>query len=130
MGGTSPTGGYTALAVAVILVAGCGSDTSDSARAAGGESTGGGQTVELSEWTITPAVIDAPPGAELVLAVTNTGEIEHDITFESGVGTERIKPGDTVTVDLGVIAGEIPAWCSIPGHRENGMEAMVRVADE
>ena len=122
-------GALVALPVALVLAAGCGADYNDALPppAGDGESAGGGAVVELSEWAISPAVIDAPAGREFVVDLTDVGEIEHDFTLESGAGTERLQPGDTETADLGVVNEEILAWCSIPGHRENGMEATVRV---
>lgn len=74
-----------------------------------------------------PQVIDVPKGDRLVLNVTNHGDQVHDLTFANGATTSRIEPGATATVDAGVIAESQEAWCSIAGHRMQGMTLQINV---
>ncbi|MEJ5998075.1 multicopper oxidase domain-containing protein [Corynebacterium sp. H130] len=76
-----------------------------------------------------PQVIDVPKGDRLVLNVTNHGDQVHDLTFANGATTSRIEPGATATVDAGVIAESQEAWCSIAGHRMQGMTLQINTDD-
>jgi nitrite reductase (NO-forming) len=72
-------------------------------------------------------VIEVPYGDRLVVTFANTGTDVHDLTFANGVRTQRLAPGESETIDVGIIGGDLQAWCSIAGHRQMGMELMVRV---
>lgn len=71
------------------------------------------------------------PVGEVQLTLENTGSIEHNVTFEE-LGDEKLleAPGgesDDTTVTLE--AGEYTYYCSVPGHREGGMEGTLTVAE-
>jgi uncharacterized cupredoxin-like copper-binding protein len=107
------------LAVAALAVAGCaaGSDASSATVI----------DVELGRYTIAPAVIEAPSG-EIELRVTNVDVgLVHDLVVASK-GTRPLAPGQSYTLPLGeVAAGEYPAWCDQPGHRQMGQTGVLRV---
>lgn len=85
------------------------------------------QTVDfsLAEFVIEPPEVPVAPGTELTLRVTNNGEIQHDLKLEGENGTERLMPGDTAEVNVGVVSAGQTLWCTVPGHREQGMEATI-----
>ncbi|SDB88687.1 nitrite reductase (NO-forming) [Raineyella antarctica] len=87
--------------------------------------TGHTTTVQVSaaNMRFTPSSIDVPVGDRLVLEVTNTetsGQV-HDLVLANGATTGKLAPGDTATLDAGIIGASTEAWCSIAGHRQMGM---------
>ena len=57
----------------------------------------------------------------------HTGTDVHDLTFANGVRTQRLAPGESETVEVGLIGADLDGWCSIAGHRQMGMELTVVV---
>jgi len=83
-------------------------------------------TVTLTEFAVTPATITVAPGTDLVLSVRNGGSMTHDLKLEGETGTRMLSPGEQQTVDLGTIAGDREAWCTVRGHRQAGMVQQIR----
>jgi plastocyanin len=147
-------GAFLVLAIAALALVACGSSDSGSsttetsgaesqAKQGGGAakeeegSSGGGGTSTLE--------FEADPNGEL--AYTSTSEsakagkvtvefknpqaLTHDVAFEDSSGkevgaTELIADGsDTTTVDLK--PGTYTYFCTVPGHREAGMEGTLTV---
>ena len=84
-------------------------------------------TIRVDGMRFTPALIEVPYGDALRVTFENTGADVHDLTFANGVRTDRLAPGATHTIDVGVIGSDLAGWCSIAGHRQMGMELTVRV---
>jgi plastocyanin len=138
-----------ALASVALVACGSGSDDSSTTTTSGGETTsgatsgggkeegggGGGSTVKF----------EADPGGELAYTTTtasakagnvtidfnNPQALTHDVQIEDAQGeevggTELIASGeDSATVDLK--PGTYTYFCSVPGHREAGMEGTLTV---
>ncbi len=83
------------------------------------------EAVELEDFLVRPDTIAVAPNTELVIQVRNSGEIQHDLKLEGEIGTERLAPGDSAEVNLGVVSAGQLLWCTVPGHREQGMEAEI-----
>jgi plastocyanin len=102
------------------------------AGSGGGGSAAGGPVVVASTGDIAfdPTEITAPAGAEITLK--NVGAVPHDFTIE---GAAQFKPlvvsddGEEAKGTLNVDPGEYVFFCSIPGHREIGMEGKLTVAE-
>jgi len=77
--------------------------------------------VTLGDLFVEPSTVEIPAGAELVVDVTNGGQMAHDLKLLGEVGTELLQPGDSEQVSLGVIEADTQAWCTVPGHMEAGM---------
>jgi plastocyanin len=86
--------------------------------------------LELSDYEITPDVIDVAPSTDLTFLVSNVGEAQHTLVLSEDVGTERLKTGESAVLEAGVARDSYTIWCSIKGHRELGMEATVVVRDD
>jgi len=84
-------------------------------------------TVQVEGMSFTPSDIEVPRGDELVVEFENTGTELHDLTFGNGEASERINPGQSATVNVGVVGEEMDFWCSVSNHREMGMEGTVTV---
>lgn len=99
----------------------------------GNESSGGPvQTVavELGDFFVKPDRVEVPAGTRLAVEATNTGDAVHTLNLEGEDGTDRIQPGDSESAELGVIDADTDAWCTIPGHREQGMVMTIVVTEE
>jgi plastocyanin len=146
---------FAALALASLALVACGGGGDDSSSATatsgGGESTaetggatpggkanaGGGASSTLSfeadpdgELAYTTTSATAKPG-KVTVDFTNPQALTHDVTIESSSGeevgkTELIASGsDSATLDLK--PGTYTFYCSVPGHREAGMEGTLTV---
>lgn len=125
--------GVGALAVIALVVstvsfgfAVFGTESDAAADAAG---SGGTTTVDvmLTEFSVTPGVIEVPAGDTLVLNVTNDGAMVHDLKLNGETGTAMLEPGTSETIDLGVMEAGAEIWCTVPGHEESGMTATIEV---
>ncbi|WP_414706037.1 multicopper oxidase domain-containing protein [Rothia mucilaginosa] len=92
--------------------------------------TGQTTTVQVkatSNYRFTPAEVEVPAGNRLVVEVTNDDKgMTHDLTFDNGATTGTINPGETKTVDAGVITADQEGYCSVAGHRSLGMVFKVK----
>lgn len=88
-----------------------------------------GITVIASEFKYSPAGIEANVGDTITLTLTNKGKMRHDLVIdELGVKTKLLSPGESQTIEFVVEeAGQYVFYCSIPGHRESGMEGKLVV---
>jgi nitrite reductase (NO-forming) len=114
---------FAALAM-IVSVVGVGLGMRAVDESSGGASSGGGTEtvdVELGDLWVEPARIDVAAGTEVVVNVTNTGAMPHDLKLGGEVGTSMLDPGESETVSLGMVDGDAEAWCTVPGHREGGM---------
>lgn len=82
-------------------------------------------TVRISGMAFEPNVIEVPAGNRLVITLENTGDQAHDLALESGLSIPVLHPGESDTLDAGVISGTVDGWCSLPGHRAMGMSLVI-----
>lgn len=80
--------------------------------------------VSGKEFSFDPASITLSEGEKVRVVFTNVGQAPHDFTIEGlGVKTEVIGSGKTDSVEFTAPAsGNYTFFCSVPGHREAGME--------
>lgn len=67
-----------------------------------------------------------------IIQLFNRGEDVHDLRLRRvgrtrKVGTEDTAPGGTAKIRTKLRRGRYVLWCSIPGHRALGMEAVLKV---
>jgi plastocyanin len=77
-----------------------------------------------------PAELTIPADTDVAIRVVNEGMLEHDFNIEDTEYATAILPGaqqaeETLTVNLP--AGEYVYFCSVPGHRQAGMEGTLTV---
>jgi len=128
-----PLAGGVALAVTLAMLAAAFGFVA-LLRADGGDdgtvSSGGTETIDvvLTEFAVDPPTIEVAPGTEVVVNVTNEGTMAHDLKVNGETGTDLLDAGESVEgVSLGVIDESTTAWCTVPGHREAGMEMTITV---
>jgi uncharacterized cupredoxin-like copper-binding protein len=83
------------------------------------------------EFMFDPKDVVVGPG-EIAFVVKNQGAIEHNLVLEVPGGKTVtqiaiIEPGQTTKVTVSLSAGVYTLYCSLPGHREAGMAATLRV---
>lgn len=142
---------FLVLALAALALVACGSSSDDSSSttatdtgsessaesgaAAQKEGSGGGSTVKFEadpggELAYTTTSMTAKAG-EVTVEFNNPQALTHDVAIENSNGeevaaTELIADGsDTTTVDLK--PGTYTYFCTVPGHREAGMEGTLTV---
>lgn len=116
------------LSLALAACGGDGGNGDDESEAATG---GDGDTVEadvsMVDIAYEPESASVPSGGSLVVNLTNEGELEHDFELEDGSGAGMVQPGESETVELGPFNESTVAFCTVPGHREAGMEFEINV---
>jgi len=66
----------------------------------------------------------------VTITLTNSSPLEHDVTVSEGskvVGATPVFTGGTKSVTLKLKAGNYTFYCSVPGHRQAGMEGTLTV---
>jgi len=107
--------------------------TSASTPTTSSGSGGAGQTVQVSEkeFKITLPSTTLKPGS-YTFDLSNDGKIPHDLTIDgpgvSKAHTPVINGGQHATLKVKLTAGEYDFYCSVPGHKQLGMDAKVKVA--
>jgi FtsP/CotA-like multicopper oxidase with cupredoxin domain len=88
--------------------------------------------VSLTEFALTPDMIDAPAGQPLSFRVTNDGTAPHTFAVDTGGGVEatrELQAGETQTLQVPPLtAGDYRMYCSIAGHADLGMVGTLMVA--
>lgn len=93
------------------------------ARSSDVAATGETTTVQVSaqDMRFVPDTVTVPVGDRLVIELTNDDPTTvHDLTV-GGVTSERLAPGESQTLDVGVVGGDLDGWCTVAGHRQMGM---------
>ena len=97
---------------------------SGSGQAAQGVTPTGNTTtveVEAHDMVFIPDSISVPAGDRLVIELVNADPtMVHDLQI-MGQRTPRLNPGESATLDLGVVGESAHGWCTIVGHRQLGM---------
>jgi plastocyanin len=145
-----------ALLVALLALAGCGSSSSSSSSTAASTSTPAETTPTTSSAsTSTPAPaaaggassvkLEANPEGQLEyntkslsakagkvsVDFTNSSSLPHNVTIESSsgekVGATPTFSGGSKSVSVNLKPGTYKFFCSVPGHRQAGMEGTLTV---
>ena len=105
----------------------------DSAASAGSDSGSASAQTVTKEVTVdgmafVPNRIEVPRGAHLVINFKNTGDQAHDLKI-GGQETGRVKAGESASVDVGTVDKDVQGWCTIAGHKMQGMTLDVVASD-
>ena len=119
-----------AVAAAALLVGGCGGGGGQGA----GPTTSTGSTsaagvvlsVAGTEFSFTPSKLKASAG-QTTIRFTNKGVGEHDFVIDALHVKLIAKPGKTAEATVTLTPGTYPVYCSVPGHRQSGMQGMLMV---
>jgi nitrite reductase (NO-forming) len=84
--------------------------------------------VSEAEFKITLATTSLKHGT-VTFVVKNAGKIPHDLAIAgTSLKTPLIAPGKTATLTAPLKAGPIELYCTVPGHKQAGMDLKVTVA--
>ena len=85
--------------------------------------TGQTTTVDMTmkDMRFHPEKVDVPVGNKLVINLVNEDNMVHDLVTATGAESGRLYPGDKTTIDAGVIGADVAGWCSVAGHKQQGM---------
>jgi uncharacterized cupredoxin-like copper-binding protein len=108
------------VAVAAADAGDTGGDTAD----AGGS---GGVTINATEFAYDPGDFSIPADTATDVTLDNTGVVEHDITVDELDLKIYADPASSTTESVTAPAGTYTFYCSIPGHRDSGMEGTLTV---
>ena len=127
--------GVGALALALVVGVAVDPPAAGIASAAGsGAVVASGRTttvqVEARDMRFVPARVEVPAGDRLVIEVTNVDDDVHDLVVANGATSGRLAPGESASVDVGVVGSDLGAWCSVAGHRLMGMVLAIVVTGE
>jgi uncharacterized cupredoxin-like copper-binding protein len=101
-----------------------------SPAAGGSSSTGGDDAIEVvaTDLAFDQSEIAIPADTDVTVTLHNEGMLEHDFAVdETDFATEIIGGGESTEVVVNLAAGEYTFYCSVPGHREAGMEGTLTV---
>jgi plastocyanin len=114
------------LIVSSLLLAACGGGGDDGGETGGtATSEDGGAatfTVDAKEFVFDPATLSVPADEEVTVEIVNGGTVEHDFTIDEASVKIATPATETVSGSFTVAAGTYTFYCSVPGHREAGME--------
>jgi plastocyanin len=151
-----PIVSFLALAVGLLVLAGCGSSSSSSSSAASAPAEATTTATETSPATSsTPATAPATGSSNLSLEANPEGQLKynttsltakagkvsidfanmspvgHNVTVASAsgavVGATPTFEGGSKTLSLNLKPGVYKFYCSVPGHRQAGMEGTLTV---
>lgn len=116
------------LLAATLGLAACGGG--DDGGDGGGEAAASGDaiTVQTTEFEYDPASMTIPADTDVTVTLDNSeGAVEHDFTVEDTDDQVTAAPGQVTEGTVNLPAGDYTVYCSVPGHRESGMEASLTV---
>lgn len=118
--------------IAMFVLAACGGDDDENGDNGGGGGNGDSVSMEMGEMYFDPDSISADAGSSVEVNLENAGTMLHDFTIDD-LGGERVHvevpngESDSVTLNIPDESGTYEFYCSVPGHRESGMEGTLEV---
>lgn len=85
--------------------------------------------VEGTEFEFNPSSISVTKGEKVRITFKNVGSSVHDFYIEElGIKTNLLNPGESQTVEfIADKTGTFTFYCTVPGHKELGMEGEIKV---
>jgi uncharacterized cupredoxin-like copper-binding protein len=84
--------------------------------------------VEAVDIDYEPSEFSIAANTDVEITVKNTGVLQHDFNIEdTDFKTELLNGGEETTITVNLEAGDYTFFCSVPGHREAGMEGTLTV---
>lgn len=89
--------------------------------------------VTESEWKVVVPAAQGLTTGTYTFDVKNAGKIPHDLTITGGQAsgvqkTPLIDPGGDAKLTVHLAKGSYTLYCSVPGHRQLGMQTQISVA--
>ena len=90
-------------------------------------SSGAPEESQFFEFAYDPTSFTIPADTATDVTLDNTGVVEHDITVDELDLRIYADPASSTTESVTAPAGTYTFYCSIPGHRDSGMEGTLTV---
>lgn len=120
--------GLFAMVIAVFAVGLAARAVKDSGGGGGGGSSAPAESsaeVTLADFSIDPDTLAVTSGA--TISLVNNGAVQHDLVVDTQA-SPMLEPGGEAVMELTDVApGVYDMYCSVPGHREAGMEGTITV---
>ena len=105
-------------------------DATPTGEEASPAATGGGTGAEVQAVDIAfePTTLTIAADTDVTITVTNNGTLPHDFVIEgTDFATELLDSGNTTELVVNLPAGTYTYFCSVPGHRDAGMQGALAV---
>lgn len=122
-----------ALMLGAVQVFGGESETASAEQLAKGGEVRGTIDVSEKEWRIVLPTKTAKElqGGTYTFHVTNAGKVPHNLTINGphvqNEHTPNLQPGASANLRVILVTGMYDLYCSIPGHKQLGMDAKLSV---
>jgi len=118
----------------LVLAAGCGGGGNEDGSSDDGlgnieigTSSGADYELFASEFSFAPPFLVVEEAGTYAISLRNDGSVPHNLTIE-GVGkTPDVPPGETLTTELTLKAGNFEYLCTLGDHAEQGMTGTLNV---
>ena len=111
--------------IGIVSVAKNGGSSTEGTATPSGSST---VEVTLTEFTIAFSPTVVPPG-NVVFNVHNAGTAQHNLAaVDLNKRTAFLESGSHVLLELGKVTSDVNVICEIPGHKDSGMKATLKVS--
>jgi FtsP/CotA-like multicopper oxidase with cupredoxin domain len=85
--------------------------------------------LQVKEWSFEPKTLQLPVGQPTTLVLENKGKLDHDVSIPSlGVSVKAAAGQSSSQTITPTREGTFDFLCSIPGHKEAGMQGTLSVA--
>ncbi len=119
------------LVAIVTFMSACGGGSSDSgeeeSKSADVETIQASLTDDLTAMSVDPSEVTVKSGTEVVVDVTNDGTVIHNFAVDENNKTADLDPFSLGTLEVGKVTEDTVLYCTIAGHREQGMEMTIKV---
>lgn len=112
--------------LSAIAFAACGGGGDGAGAATEPGTAPGSIEITAKELSFSPATLRARAG-DVQVTLANAGVIEHDFSIE-GKFHLAAAAGKTARASASLAAGNYTFFCSVPGHRQGGMEGTLTVS--
>lgn len=105
-------------------------EASPEAEGASPAASGDGTAITVSAIDINfePKELSIAADTDVTITLTNNGVLQHDFVIEgTDYATPLLNGGDSAELVVNLPAGEYIYFCSVPGHREAGMQGTLTV---
>ncbi|MDO4927675.1 MAG: cupredoxin domain-containing protein [Corynebacterium sp.] len=83
-------------------------------------------TLEITGMHFSPDTVEVAKGEPLILEIVNHDDVAHDLKIDDRI-SGNIAPGETAVFDAGTFEEDTEGWCTIAGHKRQGMTFEVHV---
>lgn len=111
-----------AIVLLAFLLASCGGN--DASEVSGDAAD---VVVDAHEYAFEPDAITVAEGD--VMALSNSGMIVHDLVVENTDVAMTAAPKETTSGTVDLAPGTYTFFCSVPGHRDSGMEGTLVIEE-